>query len=98
MVASIPLIRCLCYKPERIRLFNSYEILLLGTFLDQEHWRILSDADNSLTLSDTKRVTDLGTLVVPFMQTFHLLHEYRAFENQTFLFLKTKPVLFSNCD
>ena len=28
----------------------------------------------AFTLSNTKRGTDLGTLVVPFMQTFHLLH------------------------
>ena len=28
----------------------------------------------SLTLSNTKRGTDLGTLVVPFDQTFHPLH------------------------
>ena len=27
-----------------------------------------------LTLSNTKWGTDLGTLVVPFDQTFHLLH------------------------
>ena len=31
---------------------------------------------SSLTLSTTKRGTDLGTLVVPFDQTFHLSHIY----------------------
>ena len=47
MVTSIPLIRCLCYKPERIRpfsfsspnasqLFNSRESLLLETFKKED--------------------------------------------------------------
>ena len=33
-----------------------------------------SDMSTCLTTSNTKRVTDLGTLVVPFDQTFHPLH------------------------
>ena len=32
-----------------------------------------SDTNTSLTLSNTKRGTDLGTLAVPFDQTFHPL-------------------------
>ena len=47
---------------------------LLGTFIEQD-WRLLSDTDFSLTLSNTKQGMDLGTLVIPLMQTFHLLHE-----------------------
>ena len=33
-----------------------------------------TDMNKSLALSNTKKETDLGTLVVPFDQTFHLLH------------------------
>ena len=47
---------------------------LFGTFFEQD-WRLLSDTDFSLTLSNTKQGMDLGTLVIPLMQTFHLLHE-----------------------
>ena len=55
VVTSIWLIRCLCYKPERIR---------------------TSDMSTCLTLSNIKRGMDLGTLVVPFDQTFHLFHKW----------------------
>ena len=37
---------------------------------------MLQNTEDSLTLSNTKQRTDLGTLVVPFMQTFHLLHTF----------------------
>ena len=59
MVTSIPLIECLCYKPERINKDIGVET---------------TDTNTCLTLSNTKQETDLGTLVVPFNQTFHPLH------------------------
>ena len=65
MVTSIPLIRCLCYKPEPIRTLE-----LTTTY-----------TSTCLTLSNTKRGTDLGTLVVPLDQTFHPLHLYLAMRN-----------------
>ena len=51
-------------------LFNTCERLFIGNFIEQEHWRLFSDKSTSLTLPRTKRGTDLGTLVVPFSQTF----------------------------
>ena len=42
----------------------------LFTFLERQN--------TCLTLSNTKRGTDLGTLVVPFNQTFHPLHIFRS--------------------
>ena len=36
----------------------------------------ISVMSTCLTLFNTKRGTDLGTLVVPFDQTFHPLHVY----------------------
>ena len=59
-------------------LFNFCERFLLGTFIEQEHWRLFSDTNKSLTLSNTKGGMDLGTLVVPFSQTFYLLHILEA--------------------
>ena len=44
-----------------------------------EHKRVkkTTDKSTSLTLSNTKRGTDLGTQVVPFDQTFYPVHSYR---------------------
>ena len=36
--------------------------------------RVPQIGTNSLTLSTTQQRTDIGGLVVPFMQTYHLLH------------------------
>ena len=49
---------------------------LLGTLISDIDIEVeyLRSEHTSLTLSNTKRGTDLGTLVVPFDQTFHPLH------------------------
>ena len=63
---------------ELLKIKNSCERLLLGTLISDieigvEHLR--SEHIN-LTLSNTKRGMDLGTLVVPLDQTFHPLNVF----------------------
>ena len=57
-------------------LFNSCVRLLSGTLISDIDIGVeyLRSEHTNLTLSNTKRGTDLGTLVVPFDQTFHPLH------------------------
>ena len=94
MVTSIPLIRCLCYKTERIRKHCLTLVKdFFGNFKSEQDCLDyhISHKNNSLTLSNTKGGTDLGTLVVPFDSKHSTRYMY--YTNKLLMKLKMIPGL-----